>query len=108
MLRVAIGEDDAAAEFLEPDGEMDGERRFADASFGIGDNDNHARTLITIHVRLQAGRSAVGSAGTSAGVPAWRPSYRQAGQFVSMRANRTADRLTDTRGGTNAGRLVER
>ena len=42
MLGVAVGERDAVPLLVQPGGEMDGERRFADAPLGICDHDNHA------------------------------------------------------------------
>ena len=41
VLRVAIGERDGVPLLVQPGGQVNGERRFADAAFGICDYDNH-------------------------------------------------------------------
>ena len=56
MLRVAIGERDAVPLLVQPGGQVNGERRFADASFGIRDHDNlpiknHEDEFISLDLR---------------------------------------------------------
>jgi hypothetical protein len=41
VLHVAIGKDDIVPLLMQPDGQMDGESRFSDTPFGIGDHNNH-------------------------------------------------------------------
>src|SRR5580698_2432638 len=41
MLHVAVGEDNAVPGFFQPDGKVNSDGRFPDASFGISNGNNH-------------------------------------------------------------------
>ena len=48
MLGVAVGERDAVPLLVQPGGQVNGERRFADAAFGICNHDNHEMLLASL------------------------------------------------------------